>query len=63
MNYKLSEEYKNAPLELSLIDANGKPIPDPFGLPYRFAKVLTKEEWEDGLKNGFEKYSVKPFDL
>ena len=63
MKARLSEEYKTAFYELALLDATGKPIQNaPFGLPYRFNRPLTDEEWQDGLKNGFEKYSIKPFE-
>jgi hypothetical protein len=57
------QEYKDAPYELSLLDANGKVIQEySFGIPYRFNRPLTDEEWQDGLKNGFEKYSVTPLE-
>lgn len=64
MRIRQSQDYIDAPYELALVDHKGRPVQDvPFGLPYRFARPLTNEEWEDGLKNGFEKYCVPPLEI
>lgn len=59
MIYQLNPRWKLAKYDLRLIDSNGTVIPDEY--PMRTDLELTREQMEDGVKNGFGKYAIPLF--
>lgn len=59
MAIRINPKYLEAKYDLSLIGHDGKVIYDPW--PMRTNMELSKEQMEDGVRNGFEKYAIPLF--